>query len=344
MNIEQARSLSLESFIKQLGYQEVAKGKSNEAWFKSPLRNEKTPSFKVDRTTNKWIDFASDAKQYDIIDFVKAYGERSGWGSLNTSQALQRIAQVTGELPRQTTRQTRASLIQVTPEVKRRPSDEPATFRIDHIGPLRNKNLVDYLRDRKLLVGPAKNYLQEIYYTYMQTKRQYYGLTWTNEQGGQEIRSPHFKTIIGNKAPSIFEVQHPKTIPGTAVFEGMTDYLSYLQIAKREVMARAIVMNSTATYQRVIELVKELPANEPVKAFLQNDKAGLETAIKLKQALPHLQIQNHAYSAYGDLNDYLAGKPLAMEDKKFAQQVLGRELKQGGPAGTLKIKMGKSAT
>ena len=340
MNIEQARSLSLENFIKQLGYQEVAKGRSNEAWFKSPLRNEKTPSFKVDRTTNKWIDFASESKQYDIIDFVKAYGERSGWGSLNTSEALQRIAQVTGEPPRQTTRQTRAS--QVTPEVKSQPASSPDTFRIDYIGPLQSKKLVDYLRERKLLIGPAKDYLQQIHYTYLRTNRQYYGLTWPNEKGGQEIRSPRFKTIIGNKAPSIFEVKHPRTMQGTAVFEGMMDYLTYLQIAKREVMAKAIVMNSTATYQRVIELVKERPITEPVQAFLQNDKAGLETAIKLKQALPHLQIQNHSYSAYGDLNDYLIGKPLVMEDKKFAQQVLGNELKQEGLAGALKNAKGMS--
>lgn len=344
MNIEQARSLSLENFIKQLGYQEVAKGRSNEVWFKSPLRNEKTPSFKVDRTTNKWIDFAEDAKQYDIIDFVKAYGERSGWGRLNTSEALQRIAQVTGDLPRQTIRQTRDSLVKAPAPEKSRPSHEAPTFRIDYVGPLQNKKLIDYLRERKLLIGPAKDYLQQIYYTYLQKDRQYFGLTWTNEQGGQEVRSPYFKTVIGNKAPSIVEVKHPKTVPGTAVFEGMTDYLSYLQIARREVMDRAIIMNSTATYQRVIELVKERPTTEPVKAFLQNDKPGLEAAVKLKQALPQLQIQNHSYAAFGDLNDYLTGKPLAAADKKLVRQILDSELRQAGPTSGAKYTKGKSVS
>lgn len=342
MNIEQARNLSLDSFIKQLGHQEVSKGNSNEAWFRSPLREEKTASFKVDRRTNKWIDFGRDNQQYDIIDFVKAYAERRGWGTLNTSEALQRIASISGEQPRISRSSAPQPNFGMKGEGRREENRNSEVFRIDHIGPVRSMKLIDYLRERKLQVGPAKDYLQQIHYTHTPSNRQFYGLTWVNEVGGQEVRSPYFKTIIGSKAPSVLEVKHPKAVTGTAIFEGMTDYLSYLQLAKREVMNRAIIMNSTATYKRVIELATDRSAGEPVQGYLQNDRAGLAAAVHLRRGIPELQLQNRKYSAYGDLNDYLTGKPLMMEDKKYAQKVLESELKEETFSMAPKLSKGKS--
>lgn len=340
MNIEQARNLSLESFIKQLGYQEVTKGNSREAWFKSPLRDEKTASFKVDRRTNKYIDFGGESRQKDIIDFVKEYGERKGWGSLNTSEALKRIASIAGEAPRLARPRQERDL---TYKEKASGSSTADSFRIDHIGPLHAKKLIDYLRERKLPVTAAKDYVQQIHYTHMPTNRQYYGLTWKNEAGGQEVRNPFFKTVIGNKGMSVIDVKHPKTVPGTAIFEGMTDYLSYLKLARQEVMARAIVMNGTGMYERVVKLVGEGGGNEPVKGYLQNDKGGLEAAAKLKAGIPRLQLQNSIYSAYTDVNDYLTGKPMKMEDKRLAEKVLAGELKnEEGPV--LKVTRSRSVT
>ena len=339
MNIEQARGISLESFIKQLGYQEVTKGRSNEAWFRSPLRDEKTASFKVDRRANKWIDFGGEAKQGDIIDFVKAYGERKGWGTLDTSEALQRIADTTGEKPRISRSAAKQGF---APRTEKVGNSGSATFRIDLIAPLQSKKLIDYLRDRKLLVGPAKKYVQQIHYTHVPSRRQFYGLTWANEEGGQEVRSPHFKAVIGNKAPSVINVNHPETVAGTAIFEGMTDYLSYLQLAKQEVMARAIIMNSTATYKEVIELVNRQPRDEPVQGYLQNDRAGLVAAYRLKQGLPQLQLQNSKYSAYADINDYLTGKPMTLDGKKYAVQVLETDLKNDEQLPQVKVQKSRS--
>ena len=339
MNIEQARGLSLENFIKQLGYREVQKGRSYEAWFNSPLRDEKSPSFKVDRNTNKWIDFGEDKKRSDIIDFVKIYGERRGWGTLTTSQALERIASISGESPK-ISRPTRQR--EFTSKIGSRDTKSADTFRIDLITPLQSKELIDYLRLRRLRITPAKDVLQQIHYTHVPSQRQFYGLTWANEQGGQEVRSANFKAVIGPKAPSVIDVNHPKTAPGTAVFEGVTDYLSYLQLARKEVMSRAIIMNSTNTYKEVIELVKNQPEAEPVRGYLQNDRAGLVAAYRLKQGIPGLDLKNHLYSAYADVNDYLTGKPMLLADKQYAVKVLGSDLRNDEGVGTVRVGKGRS--
>lgn len=328
MNIEQARSLSLEDFIKRLGHPEVNKGNNREAWFLSPLRTEKTPSFKVDRQRNKFIDFG-DGTKGDIIDFVRAYGPRAGWGSPTVSDSLKRIADVVGNLPQRSFRPSRADRRGFGNQEKTSAATDNSvrTFRIDHIGSIQSKSLVDYLRQRQLHVNTAKEYLKQIIYTHVPSSRQYYGLTWPNEAGGQEVRSPHFKTIIGNKAPSIVEVNDPRKKPGTALFEGMTDYLSYLKIAKDEVMARAVIMNSTSMHHRVADLLNSLPPNEPVRAYLQNDTPGLKVAAKIREAVPHVLLQNHKYAAYSDLNNFLTGKPMKLADKDRARTVLEGSLK-----------------
>lgn len=330
MNIEQARGLSLESFIKRLGYEEVRKGNAREAWFLSPLRAEKTASFKVDRKLNKWIDFG-DGSKGDIVDFVRAYGPRRGWGTLDVSQSLERIASIAGEQVNLQRRPTwHAGEGRGKSEPARTPARRDDTFRIDRIGPLQYKKLIDYLRERKLHIGTAKEYLQQVVYTHTPSGRKYFGLTWENEAGGQEVRSPLFKTVIGSKAPSLIEVKYPHTTAGTAIFEGMTDYLSHLQLLRKEAMSRAIVLNGTGLYREAIELIKGLPQQEPVRAYLQNDEAGLKTTVKLKEGLPQLEIQNHKYAAYKDINDLLTGKPMTPSGKRAALKVLEGELRDSG--------------
>ena len=321
MNIEQARSLSLEAFIKRLGHQEIRKGNDREAWFLSPLRNEKTASFKVDRRHNKWIDFGDGAKG-DIIDFVQAYGPRRGWGTVDVSEALQRIEGIVGALPRQAPTSTGRGFPIRAASKQPKQAEEVDTYRIDRIGPVQEMKLIDYLRSRKLHVNTAKEYLQQIHYTHQPSNRQFYGLTWGNESGGQEVRSPYFKTAIGKKDVSVVEINHPKRVPGTAVFEGMTDYLTYLQVPKQQVMARAIIMNSASMHERVTEILQKLPKDEPKLGYLQNDKPGLKLTVKLKESVPEVQVMNGKYSAYTDLNDYLTGKPMVVADRKHAQNVL----------------------
>ncbi|MEO8766395.1 MAG: CHC2 zinc finger domain-containing protein [Ginsengibacter sp.] len=51
---------------------EPSKIKGNDYWYSSPLRNEKTPSFKVNRKLNRWYDHGL-GKGGNIIDFAILY-------------------------------------------------------------------------------------------------------------------------------------------------------------------------------------------------------------------------------------------------------------------------------
>ncbi len=51
MRIEEAKKLSIVGYLQECGYPPARVGE-NAVWFLSPLRNERTPSFKVDTKLN----------------------------------------------------------------------------------------------------------------------------------------------------------------------------------------------------------------------------------------------------------------------------------------------------
>ena len=67
MTIEQAKTIDMVDYLSRIGY-EPAKISGNSYWYHSPLHDEKTPSFKVNRKMNRWYDFA-DGKGGNLVDF-----------------------------------------------------------------------------------------------------------------------------------------------------------------------------------------------------------------------------------------------------------------------------------
>ena len=51
MNIEEAKSISLEDYLQRMGFTPV-KQHGDSIWYWSPFREEKTPSFKVSESRN----------------------------------------------------------------------------------------------------------------------------------------------------------------------------------------------------------------------------------------------------------------------------------------------------
>ena len=56
MNIEDVKQISIADYLHSLGYSPV-KRQGNGLWYKSPLREEHEPSFKVNTDRNLWYDF-----------------------------------------------------------------------------------------------------------------------------------------------------------------------------------------------------------------------------------------------------------------------------------------------
>ena len=56
MNIEDVKQIPTADYLHSLGYSPV-KQQGNGLWYKSPLREEHEPSFKVNTDRNLWYDF-----------------------------------------------------------------------------------------------------------------------------------------------------------------------------------------------------------------------------------------------------------------------------------------------
>ena len=68
MNTTQAREILIEKVLQNLGC-EPTKSNENESWYLSPLRIEKTASFKLNRKINRWFDHG-EQKGGNVIDLV----------------------------------------------------------------------------------------------------------------------------------------------------------------------------------------------------------------------------------------------------------------------------------
>jgi len=70
MEIQRIKQIAITDYLQQQGYA-PARVQGIHYWYYSPLRNESTPSFKVNTERNQWYDFGS-GEHGDIIDLVCA--------------------------------------------------------------------------------------------------------------------------------------------------------------------------------------------------------------------------------------------------------------------------------
>ena len=75
MTTQQAKEVDLVDYLFWIGH-EPEKILRNSYWHISPLRDEKTPSFKVNRAMNRWYDFA-EGKGGNLVDFGTRYHQCS---------------------------------------------------------------------------------------------------------------------------------------------------------------------------------------------------------------------------------------------------------------------------
>src|SRR5215218_881404 len=83
---EEARGMDMVSYLSALGFEPV-KIRTWDYWYLSPLRNEKTPSFKVNRKLNRWYDHGL-GKGGNLIDFAILYNNCTVGEFLRTANAV----------------------------------------------------------------------------------------------------------------------------------------------------------------------------------------------------------------------------------------------------------------
>ena len=275
MNISEARKTHLMDYLNQNGHKPI-KIQYGNAWFISPMRQEKTPSFKVHLSRNVWYDFGS-GEGGNLIDLVM---------KLHHTTFRETIHIIGG------------SSYSYVNYIQYCPADETGKIKIDRIQPLNNPVLIQYLKSRAIALPFAQLFLKEAFYTVHD--RKYFALAFKNDKDGYELRNGFFKT---GSSPKYFT-----TIPGTDnsilnVFEGFMDFLSCCTYYNKIPRFRTIVLNSLSFLPRIDS---ELEQAREVNLFLDNDPAGIGATQKIVNS--DMQVKDWAqvlYPTHKDFNDFL---------------------------------------
>lgn len=294
MNIEAAKQINLVDFLRQLNIP-TAKIKGNDYWYKSPLREERTASFKVDNRKNLWYDFGT-GEGGSIIDFGMRYY------SCNISEVLEILD---------------SKVISFRPQIrqKQKPVEAiQAVYKIMKIGSIKSASLLAYIRSRGIEIAVAQSYCKEISVQNQKTLKTFEAIGFPNINGGWELKTPHFKSCIAPKDVSLFDEQK-NTL---AIVEGFFDFLSAKQ-HHEHLLSQAtnwLVLNSVSMLEKAKPHILQ---NKKIYLLLDNDKAGKNSTIKLQDYCirNNIQVENLA-STYGqckDINEWLVKEEISAEQK-----------------------------
>lgn len=277
MEIQYIKQISITDYLQQQGYA-PARVQGIHYWYYSPLRNERTPSFKVNTERNQWYDFGS-GEHGDIIDLVCA---------LHRCTISEAISLLSGA--KQVAHQ------EFSFGGERKISERK--LEILSAQPLSNPYLLRYLAARAIPLPVASAYCSEVLFQNM--NRTYYAIGFVNDALGWEIRNMYFKGCIAPKAVTTIK----RGTDRLQIFEGFMDFLSW-QVLNPSSTSDAIVLNSLALLPRIQEKTK---GYKQVESFLDNDDAGRKPFEVLKQFYPQIIDGSVNYRTYKDLNEWLVAQ------------------------------------
>jgi len=291
LSCEEARKIDLVDYLAHLGHY-PRRIRQNEYWYISPLRDEKTASFKVNRKLNLWFDHGM-GKGGNTVDFGISYHR------CPIPELLQRLSQY------QTGKTISFHQPMPSPLVGAREKEESSEGKIVILDtrPLAAQSLIDYLHSRKIPLDIAAPSCQEVVFS-LYGKR-HTAIGFANRSGGYELRSEHFKGGSSPKDVSFFD----NRTDGVAVFEGFFNYLSFLTINldKQPPLHNCLVLNSLAFLEKNRPLMEQ---HNRIYLLLDRDPAGRNfTSKALQWDLDKYIDRSDYYQGHKDLNEWLVRRP-----------------------------------
>lgn len=279
--IKEIKSIPLAAFLSRLGHEPAAR-KGTRLWYKSPLRQEQTPSFKVETTLNCWYDFGI-GKGGNIIDLATEL-----YQSTDLRHLMRCIADNCPVPSVQTVAYSFA------------PRHFAPSFQGFRVVPLKHRALVAYLQERGIPAHIAKANCKEAHYSV--NGKSYFAVAFENVSGGWELRNRYFKGCRGRKGISYLPWSRDGPSTECAVFEGFIDYLSALTL---DIIsgADAIILNSVVNVNKSVPYLKDYNA---INSYLDNDNAGKTVLAEFTATYGSTVIDRSTlYSEFNDLNEYL---------------------------------------
>lgn len=292
--ISEIKNIPLSDFLSSLGY-EPAKIKGNRLWYRSPLRQEKTPSFKVETDRNTWYDFGIGTGG-DIVDLAKLVCRSDNIGYISDI--------ITRRCPVPSVKKVASSFLCEAKRQGRLPRrhSSPGIENFETV-PLGHPALLAYLKERAIPAHIAKARCSEAHYSL--GCRRYFAVAFPNDSGGHELRNKYFKGCSGHKDISLIPFSRDGPTTRCVVFEGFIDYLSALTLGIIS-GADVIILNSVVNVNKAVPYLKVYTT---INCYLDNDNAGQNALSELTAIYGSTVIDRSTlYSEFNDLNEYLTNQ------------------------------------
>ena len=291
------------------------------AMYRSPLREETHPSFKVDTEKNLWIDYG-EGRGGSIIDLCMRME------GCTLSEAIRRLRQNASDDG------TYSFLNDFVPNNTQPAMAVNGARRMIEISDTLPPHLQDYLtKERCINLEKAMPFLKCI--SYEVRSRLYQAIGFANLSGGYELRDD--KTFKGTIAPKdITPIFTDRTEP-VCIFEGFMDFLSFFSM-KEEITNHCLVMNSVSNVARTIRYLNDRHLTH-IRAFLDNDEAGRRAVQDFIKAGFHVEDMNIHYKDFKDLNDFHVSRVREQQKRKAQEQTHISITGQNKKSKQVKLKM-----
>ena len=291
------------------------------AMYRSPLREETHPSFKVDTEKNLWIDYA-EGRGGSIIDLCMRME------GCTLSEAIRRLGQ---NAPDNGTYNFLNDFVPNNPQPAMAVNGARRLIEISDTLP---PHLQDYLtKERCIDLEKAMPFLKCI--SYEVRSRLYQAIGFANLSGGYELRDD--KTFKGTIAPKDITPIFTDRAEPVCIFEGFMDFLSFLSM-KEEITNHCLVMNSVSNVARTIRYLNDRHLTH-IRAFLDNDEAGRRAVQDFIKAGFHVEDMNIHYKDFKDLNEFHVSRVREQQKRKAQEQTHISITGQNKKSKQVKLKM-----
>ena len=272
------------------------------ALYRSPLREETHPSFKVDTQKNLWIDYA-EGRGGSIIDLCMRLE------GCTLSEAICRLEQNVSD------NITYSSRKDFVPNNSQPVMAVNGARRLIEISDTLPPHLQEYLtKERCIDMEKAIPFLKCI--SYEVRSRLYQAIGYANLSGGYELRDD--KTFKGTIAPKDITPIFTDRAEPVCIFEGFMDFLSFLSM-KEEITNHCLVMNSVSNVARTIRYLNDRHLTH-IRTFLDNDEAGRRAVQDFIKAGFHVEDMNIHYKDFKDLNEFHVSRVRERQKHKGQKQ------------------------
>ena len=289
---EQAKQMDIVEYLFSLGFNPV-KIRNADHWYLSPLRSEKTASFKVNRKLNVWYDHGL-GKGGNLVDFGILYHNCS------VSDFLEKLNDLS--FHQQSLKIIAAHEKHPEPQIK-----------IVSKKNLFSLSLLRYLKHRRIAENVARDHCREVIFEL--NNKAYSAIGFRNNEGGFELRNPWFK---GSSFPKSF-TSLCNDAKEVSVFEGFFDFLSYQTIHQNQASFSPdfLILNSTSFFEKSRSFMEQY---DSIRLYLDRDNTGQNCTQKAMESSHKYNDESSLYKGYKDLNEWM--QHIGKSQKKGLRQSL----------------------